>query len=580
MAAKVAVPLSQQPTEVSIPQVISCIFIVSFAVYFNTLFNSFVFDDIQNVIENRWIKDIRYIPEIFSSQLAGFDTGYATSYYRPLVHLIYMFSYAVFGLKPWGFHLINILFHSGVCVLIFLIVSRLTVNLRFSSSSPYLSPAFISALLFATNPIHTEAVTWVAGVMDVSFTFFYLLSFYLYICADEGRKALYFLSVISFFLATICKEPALTLPAILVAYDFLFKEKHLLLSHYVKKYLPYLIVMGIYFSLRFNALGGFAPSKMLLSLSNYQYFINIFPLFMQYLQKLILPVNLSALYAFHPILSLFELRGLLSLILMLGLGLLAYKVRKDRVACFCLILLVVPLLPALYIPGLGARVFAERYLYLPSLGFTILISLLLVRLKVKNEALLIFLVILTLLYSVGTVRRNTVWKDNYSLWHDAAEKAPDSAIAHAYLGHALFSGGGVAEAIEHYKTSLKLSPADADVHMNLGVAYAMEGKTDDAISQYLAAIAIKPNHAAAYDNLGQAYAKEGLIEDAVLQHLAALAINPNYAAAYDNLGVIYGNKGLIENAITNFESAARLSPDNAVYLSHVAKAYEMKNLQR
>src|SRR3989338_389902 len=100
--------------------------IVSIGVYLNTLPNEFVYDDEGQVLKNLWIKDIRNIPEIFLSNVWAFiDKEYLSNYYRPLMHMIYMIDYYIFGLKPWGFHLTNIIFHAGVSVLVFIIASML-----------------------------------------------------------------------------------------------------------------------------------------------------------------------------------------------------------------------------------------------------------------------------------------------------------------------------------------------------------------------------------------------------------------------------------------------------------------------
>ena len=138
------------------------------------------------------------------------------------MHIIYMSIYYVLGLNPWGFHLVSVLFHAGVSVMVFIITSRLLRDLRPQARVSSTTPAFMAALLFAAHPIHTEAVAWAAGLPDLSFTFFYLLSFYLYIRSKDSNapfSIVFFLSIASFFLAALCKEPALTLPLIIAAYD-------------------------------------------------------------------------------------------------------------------------------------------------------------------------------------------------------------------------------------------------------------------------------------------------------------------------------------------------------------------------
>ena len=579
------------------------ILLVSFAIYFNTLFNGFVYDDVQNILENRWIKDIRYIPEIFSSHLAGFDSRYATSYYRPIVHILFMISYYVFGLKPWGFHLVNIILHSGTSILVFLITSRLLREPQTSASPSFfpddgffnvpvpfkkglisVSPSFVTAILFAIHPIHTESVAWASGIMDLSFTFFYLFSFYLYIRSTDDNPSFkggyLLLSVVSFFLAALCKEPALTLPIILIAHDYVFRKTENHLSDYLKRYIPYLVVAGVYFILRLYALRAFVPSENPVKLTNYQYVINIFPLFMQYLKKLILPLNLNVLYVFHHAASVLELKSIISVILTLVFVFFAYAALKKKVVFLSMVLIVVPLLPALYIPALGEVVFAERYLYLPSYGFVVLFVMLLAWVKVKlpKGSMILNIVLLALigLYSIGTINRNAVWKDSYSLWMDTVKKSPQNASAHEYFGYALYTQGQTDKAIEQYQIALNLNPERADAHINLGVAYAVKGWIDKAIEQYQIALRIRPDFPEAYDNLGAAFFNRGWVDKAIEQYEIALKLNPDFADAHNNLGSAYGNKGLIDKAIEHFEAAIRLNPENQTFSRNLARAYEIK----
>ncbi len=109
-------------------------------------------------------------------------------------------------------------------------------------SPEHLSPPFIAAMLFASHPIHTEAVTWIAGLPDVAYTFFYLLSFYFYILLRDGVKSSYLLSILSFAAATLFKEPALTLPVLLIAYDYVAKKSDETMLAGIQRYIPYAVV--------------------------------------------------------------------------------------------------------------------------------------------------------------------------------------------------------------------------------------------------------------------------------------------------------------------------------------------------
>jgi hypothetical protein len=146
-----SVPLEATPT---IPKnrlryiLITLIFFSCFASYFNALFNGFVYDDIFQVVENRWIKNTSYLPDFFSQGVWGFAGGKISNYYRPIMHLIYMLAYHIFGLHPWGFHFVNILFHAGVSLLVFLSLLFFLENLN----QPPISGSLFHHSHFITMP--------------------------------------------------------------------------------------------------------------------------------------------------------------------------------------------------------------------------------------------------------------------------------------------------------------------------------------------------------------------------------------------------------------------------------------------
>lgn len=579
---------------------ISIILAVSVAVYLNTLSNDFVYDDTVQVLQNPWIKDVKFIPAIFTSDVWAFRGEGPSNYYRPLLHIIFMIDYYIFGLNPLGFHLVNIVFHAVVSVLVFLIASMLinhptrrekrlssplTGEERGEGKYNFLFP-LIAAILFATHPIHTEVVAWVSGIPELSFTLFYLLSFYFYIKADGEYGRHFLLSILFFFLSTLCKETALTLPILLIAYDYSFKNiSHPLRENHnnsslplrerikvrviIKRYLPYLIVSGIYFIIRTYAIGGFAPLKIHTELSNYEYFINIFPLFIQYLEKLILPINLNAFYVLHPISSILEWKGIISIIITINFILAIYFTHKaNKLAFFSLLWIVIPLLPVLYIPALGEATFADRYLYLPSVGFVIIVAVGVERicqLKVLREAtvfaIILILIAIICLYSTGIIKRNYIWKSDYTLWLDTVWKSPGGGSPHYNLGNAYYNQGQFNKAIQEYLTALRLNPDHAKAHHNLGVAYYNQGQFNEAIQEYLIALRLNPYDTVAHNNLGNVYYSQGHLNKAIQEYITALKLNPDYVEAHYNLGVAYMEKGLEHMAKEEFEIVLKLRPD-------------------
>lgn len=411
----------------------------AFAVFANTLSNGFVSDDEQLVLLNPWITDPRFLAEIFSSSAWGFlNDSSVSNYYRPLVHLIYLVTHGIFGLEAWGFHLVNVLFHVANTVVVFALTARLVALSeladqfgKFRSAgrcAPYgseesalhpLSVPFIAALLFATHPIHAEAVNWVASVQELSFTLLYLLSFHLYLAPDAGGRRRV-ASAALFFLALLCKETALTLPALLVVYDLAVGDRRTAATaaDAVRRYLPYVVAVALYALLRHNALSDLVPAAGILHLDLYQSIINLPPLFAANIAKLMLPVGLSFRHPFAPISSLWTLQAAVGAAVAAAyLAALLAAWRKDRLAFLCLALVVLPLLPTFYINALAVNPFAERFLYLPSVGFVILAAMLLRALAALPRAGIaawVVLVVATLWYSSAALARNGAWKDAYT----------------------------------------------------------------------------------------------------------------------------------------------------------------------
>ena len=568
------------------------ILVVSFAVYFKALFNGFVADDFYAVVRNPWIRDFKSLTKIFTSDVVGFaDPRFQikTNFYRPMFYVINMCSFHLFGLNPWGYHLVNILFHAGNSVLVFMLTSRLlradppAVVAPLTWPSVLSFPPFIAALLFATHPIHTESVTWITGLGDVDFTFFYLHSLWLYIRYKEGFRIGYLLSLASFFASTLCKEPAVTFPLILIGYDYAFRKKEDHLLTLVMRYIPYFIIVGIYMALRTNALKFFIPvapaditEMYYKGLSTWQYVINVFPLFMEYLKDLFSPFNLNFYHTFHPIGTLFNIKGMLSMagtVAYLLIVFLAWK--RNKAIFFGLLFIIVPLLPAFYIKALSGNAYGERYLYLSSFGFVVVFaaSFDILNKKMARYSIVTTLIVLTVvgLYSVRTITRNPVWKDDLTLLTDTVKKSPEAELPHRNLGLVLIGMDRYGEAIEQFRQAVGLCPKDPFAHKGLADAYAKSGMAKQAEDQYQIATKLNPE---GLINKATELANKGLIKQAIEQYEKALAIDPNSGIAHYNLGITYAKWGKIDKATEHLEASVRLQPNIAAYRNGLGLVYE------
>jgi tetratricopeptide (TPR) repeat protein len=593
---------------------------LAFLVYSNALDNGFVYDDVDQVVNNFAIRDVSNFPRIFAEDVWSLTGEGRSNYYRPVMHSVYMLSHVVFGLDPWGFHLVNVMLHAAASALVFLIIRMLLE--RAELGSPDLS-ALLATVLFVTHPIHTEAVTWIAGLPEVSFSLFFLLSLYLYMRATpEGHVSsgrLYALSLISFLLSTLSKETAFALIPVLAAYDYCLVRRPFRPDRVARVYGPFLAVGGFYLIVRTAVLSSFAPLQRHAELGAYGYFINVFPLFSGYLEKLLVPMDLNAFYVFHPISSVGAVAGIASLGVALGFAVALYvSMRRVRIVFLGLALIAIPLLPVLYIPALGENTFAERYLYLPSVGFAIVVaslfSWMIRRVPRGREVALGLCLVVTALFSVATLQRNPVWKDELTLWTDTVGKSPDGALPRLQFGIAHAENGDLEGALEQYRIALEIEPEYSAAYSNIGLVYSDTGRPDRAVEYFQKALQLKPTSFAARNNLGVAYSQMGLsgnaidqfkeslalqplqpgvhnnlgneyrgmrrFDQALAEYRKALALQPDNAEAYNNIGVAYGQMGHADDAVANLLTALRINPDNPSFHHNLSNAYRMKGLER
>jgi hypothetical protein len=555
-------------------------------VYANALWNSFVFDDVQLVKENDAIRSIGSLPEILTGNLWGV-LGRASNYYRPLPPLLYMVTYALFGLAPWAFHLLNIVLHAGASVLVFLIASRWPRGAGRDADT--LVPALLAALVFAVHPLHTEAVTWIAGIMDVSCTFFALLSFYCAIRAPDAPllAGSRMLSLVAFFLATLCKEPALLLPALIFAWDYRSPgPASRSLAVAARRSLPYLAVAGLYLAMRALALRGLAPlTREETGVGVTQTLINVPPLFALYLAKLLLPLRQNVLYHVPPVASLGEPRALFGLLVVIAFAAAAWWAwRRRDPLLVALAFLALPLAPALYLPGLTQKpvnAFAERYAYLASVGLVLLVAAGLrwaSRYRRTYAGAVGGVAVVIVIFAVLTVQRNTVWRDSLTLWSDSVGKSPRSAFAHENLGYALYYAGRPDEGARELRTALALDPGIPRRIVSNGIAYSRKGLFKKAILEFSTALMFDPDMLDAHYNLGLALQEIGSLDAAVAHYERALAIEPRFLEAHVNAGIAQAERGNLDEAISHFEAAVDLAPGDLAARHNLARAYAAKGL--
>ncbi len=488
------------------------IIMLGFTVYSNSLNGEFICDDYYHVKDNVHIKDWTKLPNIFTESI-GAGGALKSNFYRPVQALTYMIDYHLWKLNVYGYHITNILLHILVALGIYWLINILYDNNLLS--------LFTSAL-FIIHPIHTEAVAHISGRADSIVAVFILLSLILYIKGLSSRSInIYLFMLFSYILALLSKENSLIFPLLLLLYHYAFKKKFR-----IKRFLPILGITFIYILLRITSLKASLPNTWYVTSSVLQRIPGFFVAITEYLKLLLLPFNLHMEYG-NRLFNLNCPKAILGILIVLFL--LAYVVRvknRNSLTFFSICWFFLTLLPQSNLYPMIAYM-AEHWLYLPSIGFFLIIASLLKKLydfKTFKSIVLIFIIGVLGFYSHLTIKQNNYWKD----------------------------------AIVFNKRTLKYTKKNFRVYNNLGLSYLRIDKIEEAIALFKKAIEANPNYPYAYNNLGVAYLKINKKEEAAIWFEKTIEIDPGYPQAYNNLALIYYYNKKYDLAIKYCDKAIKL----------------------
>ena len=548
------------------------IIIISSVSYTNIIKNEFVWDD-PKFVSWAGAKDFNDIYNFFKGEVPEGHGGV----YRPLRSIFYVISYKLWKLNPVGYHLQSILIHLISTILIYFIVLNITEKRIIG---------FMSALLFGVHPIHTETITSITGSFDIIGVIFFLISFYLYLKASSSENQYnikYVLSIIFALFAFLTYELTLTLPLLIILYEFCFKKiKKKGIIRKIKAYSLYFVIMSFYFFTRYIILK--VPGRAnYLANSFYFTMLTMTKAFLKYILLVLFPISpnvnhtisegiLSLAYAdFNEkaILaqSLFDLHILFATAVIAVLFIIAIKsFNKYPIVSFCIGWFFIGLAPVLNIIPQGS-ILSEKYLYISSFGFCLLFSygihqiynITHNKMKYVKVVLILFFIITTIAYSMQTFSRNKDWKNELTLWSKTVEQSPNSALAHNNIGVVYQKQGNIDLAIDVYKQAIALNPNYAEAYNNLGLVYQSQGKTKLAVEAYQKALALNQNPAF-HNNLGIAYQIQGKLELAIEEYKKALSIQDNYAS-HNNLAIAYYNLGKKDIAIEEYKKALKINPN-------------------
>ena len=514
------------------------------------------FDDNAYVVKNDSIKNLSWqtTAKFFYAPTHEIDI------YIPLVFLSYSIEYYFSQLDPHRYHTDNVLLHILNSLLVLWLVWLLTKNILASVSI---------AGLFALHPLHVESVAWIAERKDVLYAAFYLgalISYHYY--SHTKQQKYYIFCLLLFVLSCFSKAMAITLPAVLLLYDYYYSKQRS--WKMVLKKIPFFIVSVLFVGV----------TLLLMDVSKKQVYTNGFNQFDDlvmvlhniffYIQKLALPIQLSAIY-FYPVksgavLPVYYLGcAVLALIAIWFIGFSQYSTTLVK-ACF--LFFMVTILPVLQFFHNTYTPTADRYSYLPALGLFGILAYWLNKEVAggtlnKNSAWVGAMAVLLLL-SVATRDRCSVWANSIAFYSDITAKGQNKDFVMGNLADAYIDNGEYKKAEEVLVQANALYPNEMVLLNRYAWLMAADKRYDIAIEKYKYCLLLDSTLDGTYINLGEVYLKTGQPDSALKIYERAIRLFPHNLVLIYNTGYTYFTLNKKEEASRYMRFAAKNNFEPAV----------------
>lgn len=554
--------------------------VLACGLYANTPVNDFMWDDTNLIEHNRHIQSLANTPLFFTPHYWNdLHPYHGQGQYRPVRTVTFALDYALWGLAPAGYHATNLVLNMLAVLLVYLFVLRLVsadnrVPAETHPGGNILLP-LVTAAVFAAHPVHTESVAYVKNRSDLLAFIFCLCAFLLFTAypgprGRPARVAVYAGALFCFTLALLSKEIAVVFPFLLAAYVYCFVPKPEWKNDFFRT-VPFFGGVALFFWFRLAFLETAVEKSV--HFDAWQHLLVVIKTLGWYLQKLTLPVHLNAEHVFDIPGSLTEppVLGAITGLCLLGAGLI-FGLKKSKWLVFALCWLVLFLGPVSNIVFLESRPVAEQRLFFPSLGFSLLVGLGVIKMMgrgnrpvFRSGSALAAMAAVTLLlgfYSVQTVRRNADWRDPLTFYAKTVADSPGSFRAQLNFGVALAEQGRLDEAMTRYRNALAIKPDYAMAYYKIGNVLMKKNQLTEAAAQYEKAIRIRPGYAHAHNNMGVVLMRLGRIRQAIPFFSRATTLLPDYVDAWNNYGAALANTGRYGQAAECFSRALEIDPES------------------
>jgi tetratricopeptide (TPR) repeat protein len=495
-------------------------------------------------------------------------TGYHVSNWHPVTWLSHMADCSLFGVNPGAMHFVNVLFHAANAALLFILFWRLTQRLW---------PSALVAALFAWHPLHVESVAWISERKDVLSTFFALMSLLNYAkYAKENCRQSFWFALIFFALGLMSKPMLVTLPFVLLLLDYWplkrFSPAAFRPALLTEK-IPFFLLAAISCVVTFLAQ---RSGEAVISLDSVSlgYRLENAPLAAaRYLQKIFWPAGLCAIYPLPE--KIPALPVVLSVAVLLLISAAAWRWRKSRPYFITgWLWFLGTLVPVIGLVQVGGQAMADRYTYLPAIGFFIALVFLgddfADRLHTPRVIRFGLAGLVSLVCILATENQLQFWRDSETLFRRAIAVTENNDIALVNLGVALDVQDRFDEALAVYHQAEKCGSRHFEVHNNLGNVLGLLDRHAESLAEYREAIRHRPDNPKFHNAAGTELAALSRWDEALAEFSEAETLNPNYAVPHVEAAKVLFKLGRDIEGLDEFHVALQVEPDNYKTLATVA----------
>lgn len=535
--------------------------------------------------DQEYVTDNRHVRNSFTREgIAWAFRSAEFANWHPLTWLSHMLDCQLYGLKPQGHHVSNLLLHLANTLLLFLVFGWTTGALWRS--------AFVAAL-FAIHPLRVESVVWVAERKDVLSTFFFMLTLWAYARFTRKSEAgnpgseiqpptsdlrpltygFYWLALLFFTLGLMCKPMLVTLPCVLLLLDY-WPLKRLRLADVNPQFslfrrlllekIPFFVLSAVFSAIAFLAQHGAGAVAPVSGFPFHLRLANALISYCRYLGKTFWPDNLAVFYPHPGTWPAWQVIG--AGVLLVAVSALVLRWLRQRPYLLVGWLLFVGMLvPVIGLVQVGMQSMADRYTYVPLIGIFLMLTWFAADWvgAAPRRAWLAWPGAIGVLVAcfVLTQRQVEHWQNTERLFEHALRVTQNNDVAHNSLGVIRYRQGKLEPALVHLRNAVRLRPGYAEAHNNLGAVLSQQGKLEEALVHLRRALEINPKSASAHNNLGLALTKLGKTAEAATHFQAALDIDPAQSDAHNNLGSAAFDEGNYDEALAHFRAAVQSSQE-------------------